>query len=139
LAAIVPNVVIPNAGVVDELDAWRTNLNSGQVRLFDSFHSPAHTDTPGDYNESSFAGYAALSPAFAAAYLNAFGQAQTDAAVLTWTYTAGSGSALVYGWILVDASGTKLLAVCLFPVPVTLTPGSPDISRSISITDQSQL
>jgi hypothetical protein len=133
-------LLITNDGALDVTDSWRARLNAGRVRLFDLPHIPAHADTPASYHEASFVGYAPFAPpAFGVPFLNGGGKAETDSTVLMWNFTAGVGTATIYGWYITDVSGLKVLAACKFLVPVVLTPVSPTLTRIIQITDVSEL
>lgn len=136
----VSNVIVTNDGAIDDLDTWRANLNAGSVRLFANNFTPLRTSVPADFVESSFVGYAPISPAnFGAAFLNAGGKAESDSAVLTWTFTAGVGTATVFGWYLTNLAGTKVLLATKFIVPVILSPAAPNLSRTIQATAVSEL
>lgn len=138
--AAFPNIVIPNQGTIDDLDSWRPNLNAGSVRLYTNNYTPIHTSVPANFTEATFVGYAPVSPpGFAAAFLNGFGQAETDSGVITFTFTAGVGTVTVYGWFLTNLAGTKVLAATKFLVPIVLTPVAPSLSRVIQLTAESIL
>jgi len=131
---MIEGAVITDAGAIADLDAFRVLLNDGRVALWDNNFNPTKASVLADFNEASFVGYASISPAgFAAAFLNGDGKAETDSAVLLWTFTAGSGTAVVYGWMVIDQADAEVLAFQKFLSPVVLTPGSPNLSRVIQI------
>lgn len=131
---MIEGAVITDAGAIVDLDAFRFELNAGSVRLWDNNFVPNKSSVLADFNESSFVGYSPISPAgFAAAFLNGDGKAETDSAALVWTFTGGSGTALVYGWMILDPGAAQVLAFQKFLNPVTLSPGSPNLSRVIQI------
>lgn len=135
------SVYVPNEGAMNDLKNWANgDLGTALVHLFDSFVSPDPTLVPTDFSECTFTGYvpAAAAP-WGMPFINTNGQAEIDGPALTWSFTAGSGSTLVYGWFMTDAAGTNLLAWCPFQSPVELTPGSPNLSRQIQLTAISQL
>jgi hypothetical protein len=136
-----PNVFIPDEGAKNDLDNWVAgDLGSCAVRLYDNNHVFGVTDTVSDYNESSFVGYApAMSPAWGPPFINGDGKAETDSPGLTWTFTSGSGTAVVYGIYITDSAGTKLLAVIPLLSPVTLSPAQPSLTYVVQITAVSEL
>lgn len=135
-----PNIMIPNDGAVEDLEAYRAVLNLGSVRLFQNNYIPVHTTVPADLTECSFTGYAPVStPSFGAAFLNGSGSAEIDSTLCSWTFTAGAGSTVVYGLYVLNAAGTKVLAISRFGSPITLTPGSPTIAKVLQLTAISQL
>jgi len=58
---------------------------------------------------------------------------------LNWNYTAGAGTADVFGIYVTDAAKTKLLAVIPFLSPVTLSPSNNTLTRVIQLTCISQV
>jgi hypothetical protein len=134
-------IQIPRQGSLSDLDNWRTGDLAGAIlHLFDNFHTFAPTDTPADYNEASFVGYAPITPiGWSFPTINIAGKAETSSPPLTFNFTAGVGTALVYGWYLTDSTGTVLLAVCHFNSPVTLTPAQPALTRTVSLTATSEV
>lgn len=108
--------------------------------MFANNHIPAHTDIPAAYVESTFVGYAPITPpAFGVPYLNGFGKGETDSGPLVWTFTAGVGTATVYGMYLTDVTGLKVLMAVKFLAPIVLTPGSPTLSQLLQVTAISEL
>lgn len=134
-------VFVPNTGTLSELAAWIAgDLAGARAHLYDQFRNPQPGDSPADYHESGFVGYAPIAPLnWAAPFINFAGKAETDTQPLIWQFTAGVGTALVYGWYLTDSLDARLLLVCPFGVPITLSPGAPFLTRSIRITAAGEL
>lgn len=137
----IDSVMIPKEGSLNDLDAWVAgDLGSGYLRLYDNNHVYSADDTVSDYNEATFTGYAPITPpAFGPAFINGGGKAESDSAAATWTYTAGVGTATIFGLFITDAAGTTLLAVVPFQAPVVLSPGSPTLTRVVQMTAVSEL
>lgn len=137
----IDNVYIPQSGGVSDLNDWILGaLGTCLVKLYASNTPYLPTNIASDYTEASFVGYAAVpSPSWSAAYINGSGAAETDSPPLTWTFTAGSGTATVFGLYITDSTGTALLAVVPFQSPVILTPTVPTVSRTVQLTAISQL
>jgi hypothetical protein len=135
------NVYIPNGGALSDLEGWIAGqLGAATVHLYDVFRNPTPADVPASFHESSFVGYAPLGPvAWGAPFINGGGKAESDSPVLTWTFTAGVGTALVYGWYIVNAGLTRVLASSPFLSPVILAPASNVLSRVIQLTEVSEL
>lgn len=138
---MIDNVYIPDEGERSALDTWLASAD-GPALAHLYVNNPVYQPDRvlGDYTEASFVGYSAVGPiAWPASFTNPDSKAESDSPNLTWTFTGGSGSALVYGIYLTDQAVTKLLAVVPFLFPVVLTPGSPTLTRSIQMTDVSEL
>ncbi len=137
----VDSVYVPQSGAMSDLEAWIAGaLGSCKVRLYVSNTPYLPTRIPADYTEASFPGYAPVaSPAWGSVFINGGGAAETDSPVLTFTFASSSGTATVFGIYVTDSSGTVLLLVVPFQAPVVLSPGSPDVSRSLQVTAISQL
>lgn len=134
-------VRIPHQGDISDLSGWIAGeLGGARARLFDTPHVFNPGDTPASYHEASFVGYAPQGPVvWNPPFINVGGKAESDSQVLTWTFSAGVGTATVYGWFLTDATGLKLLAACSFVSPVVLQPASPSLSRIIQMTAVGEL
>jgi len=131
---------VTNDGAINDLDQWRTELNGCEVALFSNNYTPVRTSVPGDFTESAFVGYSrVLSPNFAAAFLNPDGKAQINSDILTWTFTSGSGTAVVWGWYILDAGDAHVLVAGRFLLPITLAPASPNLSRVLALTAVTEL
>lgn len=115
-------------------------MNAGSIALFDNDLVPAHNLTPADFNEASFVGYSRASvPGFGTPFLNGDGKAETDSAVQTWTFTAGAGTAVVYGWYLLSSGDAIVLAFSKFTPAVVLTPAANILTRVIQLTGVGEL
>ncbi len=75
------------------------------LRLFVNNHTPAVTDTNGDYTECTLAGYAgvALTPGTWTGG-TAAGLADYDYPAITFTFSAYAGGTTIYGYYLKDAA-----------------------------------
>lgn len=134
------NVTWTDDGALADLDAMRAVLNAGSVALFQNNFIPDHASVPADFTECSFTGYSReTGPAFAAAFLNNDGKAESDSRTLAWRFTAGAGSTKVYGWYLLSAGDASVLMFCKFLDLIFLTPGSPNLDRVIEATAVSEL
>lgn len=132
-------VVITNDGSLADINAFLGTMNLGTVRLFTNNYTPVHTSVPSSFVEAAYVGYVPQVPSYGPAFLNGFGQAETDSAPLTWTFTAGAGSVTIFGWYLLDSTGTKVLWGEKFVLPITLTPASPSFTRVSQITEVSAI
>lgn len=131
---MIEGAVITNDGALEDLESFRAILNAGSVALWDNNFNPTKDSVLADFTEASFVGYSRFAPpGFAAPFINGDGKAETDSAVLLWTFTGGTGTAVVYGWLIIDQADAKALAFQKFLEPVILTPGSPNLSRVIQI------
>jgi hypothetical protein len=127
--------------VLSDLASWKAGDLAGcYVRLFTNPAIYNHANTPASYVEAAFAGYApVVGPAWGVPFLNASSQGEIDSPVLTWTYTAGSGTQIVHGIFVTDPTNTKLFLAVHFLSPVTLSPAQPNLSRTLQITAIDQL
>lgn len=134
-------VRVPKQGALSDLAAWIAGeLGSCLVKLYVSNTVYTPDRIPSDYTEASFAGYAPIAaPSWGVPFTNVGGKAETDSPTLTWAYTAASGTATVFGVFVTDTTGTKLLLVVPFITPETLTPGSPTLTRTLQLTEVSEL
>lgn len=134
-------VYIPEEGARARLVAWLAGSDGPSLaHLFDN--NPAYNPQRvlADYQEASFAGYAAVGPiAWGGVSTNPQGKAEGASPPISFTFTGGVGTAVVYGLYLTDDPPTKLLAVIPFLDALILTPGAPTVSKSIKLTDVSEL
>jgi hypothetical protein len=135
------NIYIPKEGALAALAAWiAATLGPVAARLYanDVAYNPDRTLA--DYTEASFSGYSAVDPiTWGTPFTNGDGKAEVDSAACSWTFTGGSGTAIVYGILLTDSANTVLMAVIPFVPAITLSPGSPTVARTIQLTDVSEL
>ena len=134
--------MIPDQGAVDDLAGHiALRLGTSIARLWDVFRVPHRADTPASFHEASFPGYvpqAALG--WTPPAINGAGKAETDSRILTWTFTAGVGTARVYGVFVTDVSGLRLEAVYQFVGgQVVLTPVNPNLTLALQYTGVSEL
>lgn len=137
----VASIYIPQDGQLSDLEGWIAGeLGSAEIWLYDTYHAPSPADVPADFNEASFVGYSRLGPvSWGAPFTNGDGKAETDSPVLSWAFTGGSGTADVFGLLVVNAGGTRVLLNMPFLTPVTLSPGSPNLNRIIQLAMVSEL
>lgn len=135
------NVFLPQQGALSDLSNWiAQDLGAAYGRLFTSNTIYHPTNTPASYTEAAFVGYSPKFPlGWSAPFINGMGQAESDTAAQTWSFTAGAGSAIVYGIIVTDVGKTKLLLAVHFINPVILTPGNPNLTEVVQLTEQSLL
>jgi len=135
------NIQIPQEGQLSDLAAWIAgDLGSAYARLYISNTPFLPTRVCTDYTEASFTGYAPANPlAFGTPFVNGAQVGETDSGALNWNYTAGAGTADVFGIYVTDAAKTKLLAVIPFLSPVTLSPSNNTLTRVIQLTCISQV
>jgi hypothetical protein len=135
------NVYVPKQGALSDLDSWIAgDLGASIVRLYAS-NTPYTPDRVcGDYTEASFVGYAPVGPlSWPPSFTNGSGKAETDSPAISFTFTGGSGTAIVYGIFVTDPSQTKLLLVIPFASPVTLSPSNTSLERVLQVTEVSEL
>lgn len=137
----IDSIFIPEEGARARLAAWLASADGPALaHLYDN--NPAYNPqrTLADYQEASFAGYAEVGPVgWGGVSTNPQGKAEGSSPPCLWTFTAGAGTAVVYGIYLTDDPPTTLLAVIPFLEPVILTPGSPNLVKSLRLTDVSEL
>jgi len=138
---LIDTVYIPEEGAGARLAAWLASSDGPALaHLYDN--NPAYNPQRvlADYQESAFTGYAAVGPlGWGGVSTNPQGKAQGSTSPLLWTFTAGAGTAVVYGMYLTDDPPTVLLAVIPFLDAIVLTPGSPNLVKSVRLTDVSEL
>jgi hypothetical protein len=135
------NVYVPEQGALSDLRGWIAGeLGAALVRLYVSNTPYLPTRVPADYTEASFTGYAPQGPlAWPAPFTNGAGKAESDSPVVTFNYTAGAGTAIVFGIFVTDPSSTVLLLVVPFQSPITLDPANPVLQRVLQVTEVSEL
>jgi hypothetical protein len=110
------------------------------AHLYDNAIVFDRTQVLADYNESSFVGYAAVGPiTWPAPSINLEGKAESDSGALTWTFTAGAGTAVVRGMYFTDDPPTRLLLVVPFDEAVILTPAVPQLVQAVKVTEYGEL
>ena len=94
-------LTVVNTGKTSQLDVIRTNLLQGAtMHLFTNDKTPAAGDTPSDYTEPVFSGYAPITlSAWGAPYINGDTDAQIDEILRTFTMNGGSPEN-VYGYFI---------------------------------------
>ncbi|SRR5260370_400675 len=135
------NVFIPKQGRLSDLRSWIAGeLGAALVRAYVNNIVYTADRVPADYTEASFAGYAPVGPlAWPAPAINGSGKAESDSPVCSFTFTAGVGTATVFGLYVTDPASTVLLMVIPFISPVVLTPVSPTLARVIQATMTSEM
>jgi hypothetical protein len=137
----IDNVFVPKQGALSDLAAWIAgDLGASYVRLYVNNQVYTPNRVPADYTEASFAGYAPVHAiAWLAPFINGSGKAETDSPPFTYTFTAGVGTVTLFGLFVTDLALTKLLLVAPFVMPVVLSPGQNILTRTLQITDTSEL
>lgn len=99
-----PDIVLADAKKPDNLETYRSTLNSYEYRLFVNNYTPVGSMVSGDFSEppGGEGGYAPLTPVFASPILNAGNDAEVEAPVLTWVFDHGGGDFTIYGYWVTD-------------------------------------
>lgn len=135
------NLYVPQQGQLSDLAGWIAgDLGGARARLYVSNTPYLSTRVITDYTEASFPGYAPAGPfAWSAPFINGTNQAETDASPATWALSASSGVYVVFGILVVDSPGTKLLSVVPFVNPFNFTPTTPSLTYVLQMTETSKL
>lgn len=115
------NGIIADYGATEALTAIinRSSYSAGKTKLYKNNVTPADADVVGTYTESTFTGYAAVTNGAWGTVTITAHVAQSIAATVTFTLTAGSEN--VYGMFMTDSGGTNLVGACRDPnAPVGL-------------------
>lgn len=90
--------------------------------LFQNDHVPAADDVAANYVEADFDGYPGpIILTWGLGFLNAAGAGENDAALLSWTKTAGIVSNTVYGAYALTSAGDLMFAE-RFDAPILMGP-----------------
>lgn len=127
--------VIVDTGLTTFLDQIRTGtLNTAKVRLYKNNRTPTQADTPANYTEADFSGYAAQTPTWVAATITS-DIAKITCGTLTFTHSAGATDNSLYGWFLTDSGNTVLYAAQIDPhAPFTMSGNGTTYQLTPSIT-----
>lgn len=115
---------LPNVGELNVLDILRAAFNAGGLLmgLFQNNLTPGDTTVLGDITEATFSGYARQALAGFGAATTVSGRASTTGSACSWTRGAGGTSNSIYGYYVLDSTGTKLLWIERDPNgPVSMT------------------
>jgi hypothetical protein len=86
-------------------------LRSLTLRLYMNDWTPSGIDEADDYEECTFAGYSSQSLSdFGPAYLNAFGQGQSDTYNHQWIMPSLTPTNSIYGYFVTDSNGYLIFA-----------------------------
>lgn len=98
------DIVLANDKKVDNLETYRSTLNSYEYRLYVNNYTPVGSMSFLDFSEppGGEGGYAPLTPVFGPPVLNGDNDAETEAPVLTWVFDHGGGDFTVYGYYVTD-------------------------------------
>lgn len=109
--------------------------NGWRIRLFDNNHTPADGDVIGDYTEATFLGYAALAPTWTPG-VDGAGNAMLTSDPLAYSFTAGGGSATIYGYFITDPAQVpeELVGAERFGTSVVFSPTIPNLSLVVVVT-----
>ncbi len=121
-------------GALNALAAMQSAINNFYVRLFTAPTVLSDAVTLGSITQAAFMGYAAVNPAWGAAFLDGSNVARSNAPTAVFHYTDVSGTALIYGYYLTDPGNTLLFGAELFPAAVTLSPTLNTLSIDTSYT-----
>jgi|WetSurSiteA1Bulk_404760.scaffolds.fasta_scaffold94437_1 hypothetical protein len=102
---------IPNVGEGNMLEMIvnKTAPENLILKLFTSNTTPADTDTASTYTEASFTGYTAKTLAGSSWTVTPGSPSEAAYAQQTFTSTAGSQSASVYGYYVIQTTSTELM------------------------------
>ena len=113
-------IMVQDSGAASILNAyfnntWAAGGKNIVMHLFTNNVTPADTDTAGTYTEASGGGYSAITLNNGSWTVSSVGSIEQAAyAAQTFTFTGAlTGSATVYGYYVVDASGTLLFSELL--------------------------
>lgn len=130
------NLIQTSEGALNVLTAALGSSPTLVLRLFSNNVTISDSTVFSDLTECSFAGYAAVSPAWPAPSLTA-GVAGTLSPSATFTYSGGT-STTIYGAYITDSGNTKLYGACNFSPAVVLTPSQPSYVFQANYTQTSQ-
>lgn len=135
------SLFLPNQGGISDLSNWIAgDLGSAFARLYTNNLVYLPTRVPADFTEAAFAGYSPQGAlAWSPPFLNGMGKIETDSRVITFNFTAGSGTQPVFGLYVTDLLKTKLLLVMPFLMPFIFSPANNSLTRVIQLTQMSQL
>lgn len=115
---------LPEDTLLFNLDAIVSNqYGTANVRLLANASTPIRTNAdPDDYDESTFDGYTPIDlDDWGAAVLVDDVYAQKTHPQIVFTFTGVAGTAVVYGYIVVNQTGDKVMSGQYFTSPITLT------------------
>jgi hypothetical protein len=103
-------LLVPNNGEGDGLSYFvnKSTPENLVLRLYSSNTTPAETDTAASYTEATFTGYAAATLTGASWVVTEGAPSSAAYAQQTFTSSAGSQSASVYGYFLTRASSGRI-------------------------------
>lgn len=105
------SIKIPNSGEVLVLQALVSYLNTLTLHLYQNDVTPTDAWTIASVVEATFPGYAAVVPGtFGAAFTNSANQAESDAALVTFTSTGASPANTIFGYYLTNPAGALVYA-----------------------------
>jgi len=95
------------------------NGTNAHLRLARTFHDPLVTDTPNDYAEAQFPGYAAAVGNWTGPADDGTGNRVMMSPAVVWTRAAGGAGDQIYGWFLTQGVYPDwiLIAASMFSVP----------------------
>jgi hypothetical protein len=112
-----------------------TGITSAAVKLAKAPFTPSPNSVTADFTEADFAGYTAGGIPVAAwdfAHVDAEGQIRANNGTpLQWIYGGVGGPNTLYGYWMEDIAGNVVMSE-LFSPPITIDPGNPVLSISIS-------
>lgn len=122
--------LIPEPTLLFNLDSIVSNqIGTATARLLaDASTNIDQEGDPTQYNESSFEGYARINlDSWTSAAIVNGAYAQKTHPRITFSFTGVSGEATVYGLIVVNQSGDKVMFGQYFNTPIVLTTAKRDL------------
>lgn len=133
-------LVVPDEGEVSLLDMLvdGDGFSSVRIRLYKNNLTPDEDTVYGDMTECDFSGYAQVTPSFGAASVVSHKGKIVDSAARNFTHNGGGTSNTVYGYYVVDSTGTRLLWVERFASPITMANSGDQIQLTAAFTANSE-
>lgn len=104
------------------------------LRLFKNNHTPAVTDTNGNYTEANFSGYAAFAlSTWNAAFVNADGKGEIDATPHSFVHNGGATANTIYGAYVTD-DGDNVVYAERFSAPISMSANGDTIPYTARLT-----
>lgn len=130
------SALLNNEGRLDQLSALLAALGANlKLSLFTAPTTNSKTNPLGAYTEATFAGYAAVAPAWGAPSLDGNGNAVAVATAVTFTSTGASPTNTLYGYYLYDALTNKVWWSELFSAPIMINASG----QSVTVTPSAYL
>lgn len=123
-------------GLLLKLQLMQTDSAAWLVHLYKNNYTPTPTDTPANYTECDFAGYAAQSPVFGAPFINGSNIGEMDMTPLVWTMgVPGTTNPTVYGYYITDGAGDLVAAELFTTGPFDMSVAGATITLQDNFTE----